>query len=379
MSSHALLSPSSAHRWLNCPRAPRLEATLPQRTSVYAVEGTTAHSTCEALAKKKFKKIKTADYNKIVKRLKTHKSWDDEMLQTAEIYVEHLEELAMKFNNEPYIAFEVKVDISDYVPEAYGYCDSIMISDDTLIITDYKHGKGVHVSPQENPQLMLYALGAVKLYRNIFGSSIKKVQIYIDQPRIKSYEGWECTIEELTTWGENIKPKAQMAYMGFGDFNAGEWCRFCRANGICKAQAEQQLNSVEIKDILEPEEISQVLQRGETLINWYEAVKAQALNSMLSGEKIPGFKLVESRSSRIWKDQDKALETLQENGIDKAIIYDNVPKTLSQLEKLIGASKFDELVGTYVEKPPGRPTLAPQTDKRQEISSAFIDFKMIES
>ena len=155
MSSHALLSPSSAHRWLNCPLAPRLEATLPEKPSEYAREGTVAHSVCEITAKKKFKKVKAAEYNRVIKKLKTDAVWDDEMLHTAETYVEHLTERAMEFANEPYIAFEVKVDISDYVPEAFGRCDCVMFGGDTLIITDYKHGKGVPVSPDENPQLML--------------------------------------------------------------------------------------------------------------------------------------------------------------------------------------------------------------------------------
>lgn len=187
MSKHALLSPSSAHRWLNCPLAPRLEAKFPEQTSEYAMEGTIAHSVCEIAAKKKFKKVKAAEYNKVIKKLKTNELWDDEMLRTAETYVEHLAERQMSFVNEPYIAFEVKVDISDYVPEAFGRCDCVMFGGNTLIITDYKHGKGVPVSADENPQLMLYALGALKLYQPLFGSALQRVEIYIDQPRLDSY------------------------------------------------------------------------------------------------------------------------------------------------------------------------------------------------
>ncbi len=150
MSDHALLSPSSAYRWLNCPLAPRLEAQLPEKPSVYAREGTIAHSVCEIAAKKKFKKVKAAEYNKVIKKLKADDQWNDEMLHTAELYVEHLTERAMSFENEPYVAFEVKVDIADYVPEAFGRCDCVMFGGDTLIITDYKHGKGVPVSPEMN-------------------------------------------------------------------------------------------------------------------------------------------------------------------------------------------------------------------------------------
>ena len=213
MSDHALLSPSAAHRWLNCPLAPRLEATLPEKSSEYAQEGTLAHSVCEVSAKLHFKKIKKAEYTRTLKKLKTRELWNDEMLHTADTYVEHLAGNAMRFEREPYVAFETKVDLTDYVPEGYGRCDCIMFGEDTLIITDYKHGKGVPVSAMENPQMMLYALGALKLYRPIFGDAIKKVEMCIDQPRISSYECWSCTVDELLSWGDEIKPKAQMAFV----------------------------------------------------------------------------------------------------------------------------------------------------------------------
>ena len=382
MSSHALLSPSSAHRWLNCPLAPRLEATLPEKPSEYAKEGTIAHSVCEVSAKLHFKSIKKTEYNKVIKKLKTDTLWDDEMLRTAETYVEHLSENAMHFEHEPYVAFEVRVDIADYVPDAFGKCDCIMFGGDTLIITDYKHGKGVPVSPEENPQLMLYALGALKLYKPLFGGAIKKVAIVIDQPRLNSYEMWTCATEELLAWGESIKPKAQAAFMGFGEYQAGDWCRFCRANGICKAQAEQQTSAFDDfagavgnpQAILTPEEISAVLERGKNLAEWFKTVQEKALEMMLNGDKIPGYKVVEGRSQRAWTDQDKALEKLQSSGIERAVIYDSVPKTLAQLEKLLGKAKFDELVSEFVFKPQGKPTLALADDPRKEFNSAAADF-----
>lgn len=385
MSSHALLSPSSAHRWLNCPLAPRLEAQLPEKTSEYAKEGTVAHSVCEIAAKKKFKKVKAAEYNKVIKKLKTSSLWDDEMLHTAETYVEHLSERAMAFENEPYIAFEVKVDISDYVPECFGRCDCIMFGGDTLIITDYKHGKGVPVSAKENPQLMLYALGALKLYQPLFGAALQKVEIFIDQPRIDSYEGWTISVKELLDWGAEVKPKAEMAFAGFGEYHAGDWCRFCRANGKCKAQAEQQTGAFEdFKDadgslnaLLSPAEIGDALERGQSIIAWYEALKENALESILNGTEVPGWKAVEGRSLRCWSDQDKALEKLQEAGIDRAVIYDSVPRTLAQLEKQLGKKKFKELVGDLVIKPQGKPTLASADDSRKEYSKAATDFAAV--
>lgn len=382
MSSHALLSPSSAHRWLNCPLAPRLEATLPEKPSEYAREGTVAHSVCEIAAKKHFKKAKAAEYNKVIKKLKTDESWNDEMLHTAETYVEHLAERAMSFDNEPYIAFEVKVDISDYVPEAFGRCDCVMFGGSTLIITDYKHGKGVPVSPEANPQLMLYALGALKLYKPLFGDALQKVEIYIDQPRLNSYGGWGCDVKDLLDWGVSVKPKAEMAFMGFGEYHAGDWCRFCRANGICKAQADQQIGAFEDfsqavnnpSALLTPDEMGIVLERGKNLVAWYEAIKEKALEALLNGTAVPGWKCVEGRSTRVWTDQDKALEKLQASGVERAIIYDSVPKTLAQLEKVLGTAKFKELVGEFVTKPQGKPTLATADDSRKEYNSAASDF-----
>ena len=219
-STHALLSPSSAARWLNCTLAPRLEATIPGTTSEYAEEGTLAHSVCEVTAKLRFKKIKKTSYNSTIKDLKKRELWSDEMLNTAETYTEHLFEKAMNFKHEPYVAFEIRVDLSDYIPEGFGYCDCTMFGDDTLIITDYKHGKGVPVKAEKNPQMMLYALGALKLYRPLYGDAIKNIAMYIDQPRLNSYEGWSCTTKELLAWGDSIKPIAQKAYMGFVEYKA---------------------------------------------------------------------------------------------------------------------------------------------------------------
>lgn len=382
MSSHALLSPSSAHRWLNCPLAPRLEAQFPNVSSEYAREGSLAHSVCEITAKKYFKQEKAQKYTATIKKLKKNELWSDEMIHTANSYTDHLAERAMSFTNEPYVAFEVKVDISDYVPEAFGRCDCIMFGGDTLIITDYKHGKGVPVDVENNPQLMLYGLGALKLYRPIFGSALKNVEFFIDQPRISSYDGWGCSVEDLLKWGEEIKPKAQMAYMGFGEYHAGEWCRFCRANGVCKAQADQQIGAFDDfgsavgnpDALLTPEQMGEVLERGKFLVEWYNAVQKCALEAILNGTKVPGWKCVEGRSTRVWSDQDKALETLMKSGIDRAVIYDSVPKTLAQLETMLGKAKFAELVGSFVVKPQGKPTLATADDSRKEYSSAASDF-----
>lgn len=382
MSNHALLSPSSAHRWLNCTPAPRLEATLPPSTSSYAEEGTLAHSVCEITAKKLFKKNKAADYNHDLKKLKQHKLWNDEMLQTAALYSEHLAENAMFFEHTPYITFEVAVDISDYVPESFGRCDCIMFSGDTLVITDYKHGKGVEVDAEKNPQMMLYALGALKLYQPIFGNAIKQVLICVDQPRLCSYKTWKCSIEDLLKWGESIKPIALKAFKGEGNYNVGTWCKFCKANGICKAQAENQISAFDdfkdfTQDLLTPEQIGAALKKGEMLSAWFDALQKIALEKLLEGKEIPGYKVVEGRSSRTWTNQDEALQALQQAGIEHAIIYDSVPKSLAQLEKIIGVAKFAELAGKFITKPQGKPTLASADDKRPTLKTAVADFASV--
>lgn len=399
---HAILSPSAAHRWLHCTPAPRVEAEFPETTSEYAEEGRLAHSVCELAAKKKFTVMNNRTYNSRLKKLKTDPKWDDEMLSTAATYVEHLTEHAMRFEHAPYVALEVQVDITDYAPEAFGTCDCVMIGGDELIITDYKHGKGVPVSAQDNPQMLLYALGALKLYRPIYGDMIRRVSTYIDQPRLGSYDGASMTVEELLAWGESIKPKAAAAFMGTGEFAPGEWCRFCRAKAKCRARANQNTALEDFKDCiplgrsipmqaeydatgfkpsncLTDEEIGALLVRAEGLVAWYNDLKEYALAACLNGKTIPGWKAVEGRSTRAWTDQDAALEALMAGGVEEAIIYDRVPKTLAQLEKVIGKQRFGELVGSMITKSPGKPALAAESDKRPAYNGAAADFSEVKA
>lgn len=399
---HAILSPSAAHRWLHCTPAPRVEAEFPETTSEYAEEGRLAHSVCELAAKKKFTVMNNQTYNSRLKKLKADPKWDDEMLSTAATYVEHLTEHAMRFEHAPYVALEVQVDITDYAPEAFGTCDCVMIGGDELIITDYKHGKGVPVSAQDNPQMLLYALGALKLYRPIYGDMIRRVSTYIDQPRLGSYDGASMTVEELLAWGESIKPKAAAAFMGTGEFAPGEWCRFCRAKAKCRARANQNTALEDFKDCiplgrsipmqaeydatgfkpsncLTDEEIGALLVRAEGLVAWYNDLKEYTLAACLNGKTIPGWKAVEGRSTRAWTDQDAALEALIAGGVEEAIIYDRVPKTLAQLEKVIGKQRFGELVGGMITKSPGKPALAAESDKRPAYNGAAADFSEVKA
>ena len=386
--SHALLSPSAASRWLNCTPAPRLEAELPDSTSEYAAEGTLAHSVCELLARKKFTIVKPSTHNAALRKLKKHELWQDEMLTTATTYVDHLAERSMEFQHKPYMAFEVKVDITDYAPEAFGTCDCVMIGGDELIITDYKHGKGVPVSAEGNPQMMLYALGALKLYSPIYGEAIKRVTCYIDQPRLNSYSRYGMTVDELLAWGETtVKPKAALAFAGLGSYAPGDHCRFCRAKAQCRVRAGAHTALEDFKDAVLPNtpgasqatpdtvpplltfaEIGDLLTRGKSLVDWYNSLEECGLKS--------GYKIVEGTSRATFApDYDTAAKVLIEAGYKKATLYRDTPETLTNLDKLVGGrAKLQELLGDHLYKPPGKPTLAQETDKRPTYSSAAADF-----
>lgn len=404
--SHALLSPSAAGRWLNCTPAPRLEATLPDNPSQYAAEGTLAHSVCELCAKKKFTLMRPSAYNAELKRLKADPLWQDEMMDTATAYVDHLTERAMEFAHTPYTTFEARVDISDYAPECYGTADCIMIGGNTLIITDYKHGKGVPVSAEQNPQMKLYALGALKLYEPIYGDRIKRVACYIDQPRLDNYSGYDISVAELRAWGDTVvKPKAALAFAGEGVFAPGDHCRFCRAKAQCRARADVHTALEEFKDMALPTpenmvqmnedgmdgiptpplltnaEIGDLLTRGKSLVDWFESLGEYALSAILSGETVPGYKAVEGTSRAAFRpDFDTAAKILVDAGYKKAVLYRKTPETLANLDKLVGGRpQLQELLGGHLYKPPGKPALVPETDKRPAYNNTAADFKDAET
>lgn len=388
---HALLSASAASRWLKCTAAPRFEEQFPENTSDYAEEGRLAHAICELKVIKKFTtQITPRTFTTRLNKLKKDPYYQEEMEKTSNLYLEHLTELAMTYPAAPNVAAEVRVDFSEYVPEGFGTCDCIMIGGDTLSITDYKHGKGVPVSAEGNAQMRLYALGALKRYAPVFGKSIKKVCMTIDQPRIQDEVSRETiTVEELLAWGESIKPAAQKAYMGLGTFCPGEHCRFCRGKAQCKARADVNTALEEFKGcvpehsekpplfgqgVLTDEEIGDLLVRGKELVAWYKDIEEYALNALLNGKPIPGWKAVAGRSNRAFSDQDAAIAAVLAAGYDEALVYDRKPKTLTQLEQLMGKAEFAAKLGSFVVKPLGKPTLAPMTDKREPYNPAAADF-----
>lgn len=381
---HALLSASSAHRWLACTASPRFEAQFPETTSEYAEEGRLAHSFCELKVLKSFTTaLKPSAYKKRLAELKKDPLYNEEMDRTSDLYVEHLTEKAMEYDSPPLVNAEVRVDFSEYVPEGFGTCDCVMIGGDMLDITDYKNGKGVPVSAENNPQMRLYALGALKNYEAFYGGMIQRVRMTIDQPRIQSEPSSEIiTVEELKAWGETIKPIAQTAYSGFGEFKAGEHCRFCRGKAQCAARADAHTALEDFKACLSPtattiltgEQIGDLLTRGQTLVQWYKDLEEYALKAILNGEKIAGWKAVAGRSNRTFADTDAAIAEVIKAGYDEALVYERKPKTLTDIEKLMGKKEFAEKLGKYVVKPLGKPTLALETDKREAYSSAAADF-----
>ena len=398
---HALLSASSAHRWLACTAAPRFEEQFPNGTSDYAEEGSLAHSICELYARKHFTVMTNRKFNSELKKLQAKPHYSDEMLKTAEKYVDYLREKAMSYPTTPYVTFEVKVDFSDYVPEGFGTCDCVMIGGDTLHITDYKHGKGVEVSAEENPQMRLYALGALKMFAPVFGDSIKKVSMGICQPRITDDESEDgMTVEELREWGESIKPRAKEAYDGPGTFCPGEHCRFCKGKAQCRARADQNTAFEDFKDFaiegkaapelqaLSPEtraviglppmlsdaEIGELLVRAEGLVQWYKDLWEYATQNILNGKEIPGWKVVAGKSNRAFKDVEEAFSKVIEAGYDEALLYERKPITLTGVESLLGKAKFETLLKDCVHKPLGKPTLVPLSDKREPYSTAAADF-----
>lgn len=398
--AHAVVTASGFDRWSHCTAAPRYEEQFPDgETTVYAAEGTLAHAVCELYGRKKFSGLTTRKFNSELKKLKENELWNDEMIKTAEFYVDFLAEKVSEYPTNPHVSFEVRVDLSDYIPEGFGTCDCIMIGGDTLRITDYKHGKGVAVSSVGNGQMRLYALGALKMFYPIYGDTIKRVCTAIVQPRITEEitEEW-IPVDDLRAWGEaEAKPKAQAAYFGMGTFCAGDWCRFCKGKAECRARAEyyagfsqyteaipegrltdaerysiarHDTEGFKTPDVLSDAEIGELLVQAEGLAAWYADLQDYARDAILAGRVIPGWKVVEGKlGDRKFKDADKALEIMRGEGYEDAVLFDRKPKTLAQLEKLAGKARFAELMNGLITRAPGKPNLAAADDPRPAYSA----------
>lgn len=371
---HALLSASGAHRWLHCTGSPLLENDFPDSTSVYAQEGTLAHELCELKLMVYTGEITKRKLTSMKNKLMKSDLWQPEMESTSEAYLDYIKDITMSYTVKPVILTEKRVDFSKYVPEGFGTADCLILAGDTLHVIDYKHGKGVVVDADHNPQMMLYALGAMSelslLYR------FKYVHMTIVQPRVNNISEFTMTADELIEWGEKVvKPKAEAAISGKGKFEAGDWCRFCRAKQQCKTRYESndslysELSVQHDPRLITLAELGDYLKRGKDMAAWLEDMKEYALSESLAGADVPGWKAVEGRGSRAFTDTDEAVDTLIKNGIDESVLYERRVLTLAQMEKAVGKKAFGELVGDLVIKNPGKPTLVEESDKRPRITN----------
>lgn len=386
--SHALLSPSSAHRWLVCTPSARLEEQFPNESSQAADEGTLAHSFCETTLRYKLKQLTKVKFNRVIETLKAEPLFDPEMIEYAEDYANYvMEEFAALKAIDPasMIFIEQKLDFSEYVREGYGTGDTIMVGARKMVLVDYKHGKGVKVEATNNPQLKLYGIGGYMHFS--MSHDIEQVVLHIYQPRIDNIDSFDLTAEELFFWAENyVKDRAAAAWEGVGEYAPGEkQCKFCAAKGVCRALAEQSLESVrrydfKNADLLTDQEVSEILDQLEQIQNWIKGVSDHALHQAVTNQKkYPGYKLVEGRSNRSIGQENEAVSLLEKEGIDRKEFIVSKLTTVTNLEKLLGKKRFGELLGPYIVKPPGKPTLVPTFDPRPEWSPASADFAHVTS
>ncbi|QAA32656.1 DUF2800 domain-containing protein [Clostridium manihotivorum] len=375
MGKHAVLSASGAHRWLHCLPSARLELEFANNESGAAAEGTAAHALCEHKLKKALhmrSKRPISDYN------------TDEMEEHSDAYVEFVMEqleVAKQSCKDPLILIEQRLDYSCYVPDGFGTGDCIIIGDKKLHIIDMKYGMGIIVNAIENPQMKLYALGALEIYDSLY--DIEEVSMTIFQPRRENVSTWTISVKELKDWAENeLKPKASMAYEGEGEYLPGEWCTFCRAAVKCRARAEEKLKLAQSEFKLPPlltyAEIEEVLAKLTDLTKWANEIISYATDAAVNhGKEWHGFKIVEGRSVRKYRDEDAVAEAAKANGYKD--IYRQSLITLTEMQKLMGKAKFEEILGGLIHKPPGKPTLVPLSDKRpvMNVSNVINEFNEI--
>lgn len=379
--NHALLSASSAHRWLHCPMLPRLEADEPSRDTVYTREGTCAHELSEIKLKLKSGKIKKREYNKLIKEFKESASfYSEEMEEMTEYYTDLVME---RFNaySKADMELEKRVDFSDWVPNGFGTSDVVILADGVIEIIDLKYGKGVPVSAKLNPQMSLYALGAYATYDMVY--DFDRIVMTIVQPRLDSVSTAEIFVEELLYWADNyVLPRASQAEIGIGDWDLNaEIIKWSPVAAKLVPWAQQNWEIIDKHDFQEPiylseEALKEILDKASDIKKWIESVEAYALKEALAGNDIQGYKLVEGRSNRIITNKDAAAAILEKNGY--ADIYK--PKELlsiGALEKMVGKQRFGDMLAFIIEKPQGKPVLVPESDKRPALNSleqAIKDF-----
>lgn len=380
MSSHAFLSPSASHRWLNCPPSAKLCAALPDQTSPYAAQGTDAHELCAYFVEKALGRDVKDPTNSL-------SYYDAEMQTCAEEYAEFVMqeyELAKQSCPDTDVLIEQKVDFSKWVEGGTGTADCILLSDGTAEIIDYKHGLGVMVSAESeefggNPQLMCYALGLIDMFDGIYNIDTIRMAIY--QPRRDNVSICQMSKDDLMKWAEEtLAPTAILATKGEGEFKAGDHCQFCKVKATCRKRAEYNLEMAkydfEVPATLEDHEIEAILMKVDQLTSWAEDVKEYALNQALQGKEYEHFKVVEGRSNRKYTDENAVAFAVKDAGFDP---YEKKLLGITAMTSLLGKKKFDELLGGLTMKPPGKPTLVSKSDKRPAMkNTAQEDFNVKE-
>lgn len=377
---HALLSASSAHRWIRCTPSARLEESLPDRRTVYSDAGTLGHEMAEFKLRKHFiEPIGPQKAAAQMRKFRSHEQYSPELEKIVDAFVDYCKSIDMLFSSRPYILVEQRVDYSHVVPKGYGTADFIAVGDDLLVIADLKTGQGKPVPIEGNEQMQLYAIGALKAVAGIF--PVQRIRMAIVQPKVYDEpQETEMTVEKLERWANEIAPKAQLAWEGKGEYVVGDHCQFCRARETCRARIEQFFGAAELAPHKPPiigwDEVGEVLRKAEGIVSWYNDLKELALSHILDGGEVPGWKAVEGRGSRAYVDIEKAFATLTAAGIDESILYERRPLTPAQLEKALGKQQYKDLleVKGLVVKEPGKPTLAPIEDKRPAYNKAAAVF-----
>ena len=367
---HALLSASSSHRWLNCPPSARLCENYDDKGSDFAAEGTDAHALCEF-------RLQEALGIEAVNPIENLTWYNEDMENCATSYASFVIEIVERLkasNADPVVLIEQHLDYSKFVREGFGTGDCIIIADGELHIIDYKHGRGVLVEAENNPQMKLYALGALEIFDGIY--DIDTVCMTIFQPRRENVSTSTLSKDELYTWADEIlKPIAELAFKGEGQFNCGEWCQFCKAKTDCRKRAEVNMSLAKY-DFIDPplltdEEIEDILSKVDNLVSWANDVKEFAFQAAMSGKVWKGWKLVEGRSVRKYVNDEAVVATVSEAGFDP---YEKKLLGLTEMQKRLGKAKFEELLGSLIHRPQGKPTLVPESDKRPAITTAKADF-----
>lgn len=358
--AHAVLSASSSARWLKCPPSAVAATMYPNTATEYTKEGTLAHEVAEIVAQRQLSAI---DFSRF--------PWRDdvtqEMISCASAYADYLQELITDDN--AVVLLEQRLDLTPWVPDGFGTGDAIIIQGHRLDVVDYKYGKGVAVSAEDNSQMRLYGLGALNDFGDIY--DIQEVGMHIFQPRINNISTEVLTDGELLSWGEAVKPIAKKAAKGEGDYCSGEHCRFCPHAGSCPTLSADCMKVVNLGGgkaavpILAPWMVADILKTEPMITGWLKAVKDKALSQLLNGEEIPGFKVVEGRGSREWQSEDEVEELMESSGFHRDDYLKIELLSPAALEKSIGKKKVSELVGSLIVTKPGSPTIAPESDKRK--------------